>query len=631
MQDGLNIRFVTEKEFISLPGVDPRSTRIHARYIQDPNIVGGYTAEDTIIKSLDQGNIGVPSYTTIAQSCTGGFLRVRLGSTVHSHMTFHLWELSLIGTNSTKQTGNKLSEKMDSFFNNLNYLIRLAQEQNEKIHIDYVVAGSTERSKGERNDASDGPIEEFKQNSKNTREAIEQTLAQKNLEFKTKAQNNGVETVISASHFTGQEYSMNLQSECIRDASKIPMTHIYYDGKNSLIISPGYTLKNETTQVYPEYDVTPKLLAEHYGQIKLSENHVSAQAQEAIKHQQMQLGFTTLTKKQKEINKQQWGSEAAQALWDQRYHFPRFSYSMNGVSNSGQISSGIGNSSVYVTIYYGNETIGFMQDDSGKIRTLEEHEIAEKQQVGSGPENGYFFTQPRNSRSIEPSVTSDVELSANQILNNLADDLIDPNKSITIYTGAGISVAAGIDDIAGYNSRITGNRERAKTAADFGKAATRLKDKPGEVLNLVKEFYESFYFTNPTLAHEAIADLATTINKPLPVFTENHDLLHQKTGINTIIMKPADQMKQYLNEDMIRKLDCIVCTGLSHDDRGFIAYLRNINPNIKIIGNALAGQKPNFLIEGEQKDIYLPGNAHEIFPELLKLVKQKTLTSQTES
>ncbi len=313
----------------------------------------------------------------------------------------------------------------------------------------------------------------------------------------------------------------------------------------------------------------------------------------------------------------------AEAQWKKRYSQTDMPYSMNGVYADGQISTGVGNNSTYITVHSGKEVIGFALDESGSVRELEDHELAEKKLVGPRPQNGYFFTEPRDIRQMEVSGPAISQTCPEGIIDDLATQIANPDKKVAFYSGAGISVAAGIDDINGYNRRISGTDARPNSLQDLEAIAARVKADPKAILSSVKGFFQSFYLTEPAAAHEAIAEIQQISPNDTPVFTENLDLLHQKTGVEVMPMKPAEEMKAQLNEDALRQLDTIVCTGLSHDDRGFIAYLREINPGITIVGNALPGQKPIFIDETNPNDIYLAGNAHEILPRLAQLTREK--------
>lgn len=276
---GLNIRFISQEEFSKLPGVNPKNLNQRREIDLDPNYVGKFEAKDAVVKSINQGNVDHPSYTTRVKNCSNGFLRVRLGTKVHSHMMFHLWGC---GIDPTEKVRIELPEEIDKFFNNLDYLIGLAVAQRKKIHIDYVVAGSIESSEGER--VEDGPnpaFEKGKEDSKKVRETVQQILAQKTLEFKAKAEQSKAEVTISSSNFTDQKFIW--RPYLPKYDAEILMTNIHYDGQNTLSINASRDSMAGQEETYLSDDISPEKLVEHYSQIELSDNHHSPQALEALK------------------------------------------------------------------------------------------------------------------------------------------------------------------------------------------------------------------------------------------------------------------------------------------------------------------------------------------------------------
>jgi hypothetical protein len=121
--------------------------------------------------------------------------------------------------------------------------------------------------------------------------------------------------------------------------------------------------------------------------------------------------------------------------------------------------------------------------------------------------------------------------------------------------------------------------------------------------------------SSQTDAHSAISQIGFDL-----VFTKNLDNLHEKAGSETIKLNgvSAKRFKAEVNSEELKKIDVLVTTGLSHDDRGFIAYLREINPNLIVIANDLPGSVPNFLDPSNKKDLYLEADAHKLFQEISK-------------
>lgn len=614
MQNGLNIRFVTLEDFNKLKGIDPRTTNTFEHQVEEPNLVAGnYEPANTIHKSSENPDDLKPTKTTHASGCNTGIL-IANGVQLHSHMMFHL--------NSLEKAREEFGDKIDEFFKYLDEFIRSKEHNGETLSLEFVHSGGLSEILTDKLDAKKSTEESLQ-----LKELLEEMIIERLTKTQEIASANNVQIDFSRSVFWGQKLIGQSNSPTGKTLSS--WTNMHYDPQtNTLSINARRgSMGQESPHAIEDFLVpaTDQYIAEHYSQIELGGNHRSPQAQEAINHKTIQLGFSKLTQEERGRNKEKWNADRVQALWDAKYSSPGFPYHMNGVDEGGQLSTGVASRSTYITVHYGHEVAGFIQDEEGNTKTLEAGQLAEKRIVGPGPKNDYFFTSPRDMREVESTQSSVKSLSLDEILAELVNDLTNPNKRVAIYSGAGISIAAGVDDINRYNMRIAGDIGRPSTLKDFQSTAARVKADPKSILKSVREFYESLYFANPSPAHEAIAELAIELPNPLLVFTENLDLLHQKTGINVIAMKPANQMKPYLNEDQLRQLDCIVCTGLSHDDRGFIAYLREINPNIRIIGNALLDQKPYFIDESNSNDVYLAANAHEVFPRLLDLVRQRKM------
>lgn len=346
-----------------------------------------------------------------------------------------------------------------------------------------------------------------------------------------------------------------------------------------------------------------------------------------------------LTERQCQMNKSRFDPAQVQKMWEQRFFQEGYPYSMNSRIGSGFFSTGVGSGKVYFAFSSDGDIKGFSLDANGACLPLELSQLPEKPAMVTDPSNDYYFcsgprirtekndqltnSQPQNRLeflSNELKKSQSAVTANDEMIALLADELRNPQKSIAFYTAAGISIAAGIDDLNGYHRRIFGQTGEPKTDEDFQTMSKRILEEPATVLRSIKEFFESFYFTDPTLTHKAIADLSICLSKPIPIFTENGDLLHQKTGVEALVMKaPVHPMKAKLGRQWIENLDYLVCTGLSHDDRGFIAYLREINPNLRIVANSLPGEIPLFIFQNEPKDIYLPGDAHKIFPKLRDL------------
>jgi NAD-dependent SIR2 family protein deacetylase len=124
-----------------------------------------------------------------------------------------------------------------------------------------------------------------------------------------------------------------------------------------------------------------------------------------------------------------------------------------------------------------------------------------------------------------------------------------------------------------------------------------------------KQFCDGACQLQPSQAHCAVAEIART--KQCAVFTENIDVAHQKSGIQPIMADPRLREQGSYFKD----IDAIVCVGLSHDDRGLLAFYKQHNPAGVII--AIDLKQPNYL---GQEDMLVTGNLQEIVPSLAKKI-----------
>lgn len=625
MVNPLKINFLTLEEFNKLKGVNAKTSEQIIHGLKNPNLVAGKNcSKDSVSKTTANPKDASPSYTTNAVDCSTGIL-IASGAKLHSNIMFHLnphKNLESTAAGITKLE-KEFGEKLDEFFGHLDMLIRGKEFSGQNIKLDFIFTGGLIDDPSKDQDEFAQAMVDKSPVLKDTLLKMIQSRIAQSAEL---AMQHGTKLDSSRSIFWGQQITLNNQGKSIS-----AFTNLHYDpATHTLSVSarqgqPDSNAVIKNTQGESTWGInhvadatSPAEIAKHYQQIELDMSHDSQQLANVSRIKSNMRCFDTLSKNERAENQAKWGDQQVQLLWQRVYETPQQIYNMCNFTEDGQISTGVSNNSTYVSISIGDESFGLNLDDSGTITNLETGRLAAKVKIETGSgNNDYLFTAVK-----EHEISSqETRINPETTVNDLAKDLKDPNKSIAFYTGAGLSIAAGIKDMAGYNKILSGDVPRLKTKEHMDNAVARIKQNPKQVLSSIKEFYQSFYLAKPSPAHEAIAELASSVNKPMPVFTENHDLLHQKTGINVMQMRAAPVMKAELDMDAIKNLDCIVCTGLSHDDRGFLAYLREINPNIKIIGNALPGQKPDFIDDENPLDIYLPGDAHEILPKLVQKVR----------
>lgn len=90
-------------------------------------------------------------------------------------------------------------------------------------------------------------------------------------------------------------------------------------------------------------------------------------------------------------------------------------------------------------------------------------------------------------------------------------------------------------------------------------------------------------------------------------------MLQQRTGVNPLGPLFPDSFLQQVSIENIQEIEVIICIGLSHDDRGFLAFYKDRNPSGIIISIDMA--LPNYL---SSKDMLVKGDIQKIMPELEK-------------
>mgnify|MGYP002336096872 CR=1 FL=1 len=139
---------------------------------------------------------------------------------------------------------------------------------------------------------------------------------------------------------------------------------------------------------------------------------------------------------------------------------------------------------------------------------------------------------------------------------------------------------------------------------EFLKAAWR---NPEQIRAAFGSFCESAINSEPTSAHYALKALAQ--EKEVAIITENVDLLQQRTGIEPIFA--LSELLASVSEADWRQIDAIICIGLSHDDRGLLAWYKQQNPEGLLV--AIDLKIPNYLSDN---DYVCLGDLQEILSQL---------------
>ncbi|MBW3022041.1 glycosyltransferase [Candidatus Woesearchaeota archaeon] len=189
------------------------------------------------------------------------------------------------------------------------------------------------------------------------------------------------------------------------------------------------------------------------------------------------------------------------------------------------------------------------------------------------------------------------------LLRDLAGD------EIILYTGAGISMA-GEEPVWGMNQfknalgLLDGSFIEAFTSQD--------KTSLDRILSNLHEFRRQLFTDVTTDAHKAI----TQIVKQRPgtlVMTENIDLKHEAEGSRLDALHLDNPEERGFDVIKARKVPKVLITvGLSLDDRAVIQYLKQKNPDMKIV-SFTRSSVPAFL---DETDAVVLGDAQETLPEV---------------
>lgn len=197
----------------------------------------------------------------------------------------------------------------------------------------------------------------------------------------------------------------------------------------------------------------------------------------------------------------------------------------------------------------------------------------------------------------EPRKFTELKMARQLTVKELASYMQD--HSVIFYTGAGISIACGVPAMAQLEEALC--VDQTNGVLNMSKIITNAS----AAVEKFKQFCDEAFQLQPSAAHYAIAELANA--KQCAVFTENIDVGHQKSGIKPIMPDPTLRSQGA----HFKAIDAIICVGLSHDDRGLLAFYKEHNPAGIIV--AIDLKQPDYL--GEE-DKLLVGDLQKILPEL---------------
>ena len=258
----------------------------------------------------------------------------------------------------------------------------------------------------------------------------------------------------------------------------------------------------------------------------------------------------------------------------------------------------------------------FVQENIGKGRlgyvyTYEQQRNTEIQQpikpftlqeLEEDPEyQDYYLTTPRDfTHNVDKIVPQ--KITTQELTHFIAE------KTVIFYTGAGISIAGGVHSMTSLEKALT---------LDFKNPCSFVHNaitNPEPIVAAFNDFCHCAFNNQPTLAHWALTKLACY--KQCTILTENFDYLHRRTGYKPY-QANAYQLKKSVDVSSLQKIDAVICIGLSHDDRGFLAWFKNHNPNGIIIAVDIA--QPGYL---GNEDWWCEGDLQQVLPTVLTNLTQ---------
>ena len=196
------------------------------------------------------------------------------------------------------------------------------------------------------------------------------------------------------------------------------------------------------------------------------------------------------------------------------------------------------------------------------------------------------------------------EMEMTQLVKILKD------KKVLFYTGAGISIASGVHSIDQLQETL-GIEMSEKVDGLLKKAVAN----PQGVIDSWEEFTKAAFKKPATSAHQSLSRLAQKLKSQ--IFTENIDHLQERANVKATHLT-GPWLKENIQPEWLKDIDAVITVGLSYDDRGFLGWYKENNPNGKIIAVNL--NQPTYL---GNEDFILKGDCQKVVPEMEKKFAEK--------
>lgn len=149
------------------------------------------------------------------------------------------------------------------------------------------------------------------------------------------------------------------------------------------------------------------------------------------------------------------------------------------------------------------------------------------------------------------------------------------DKKVLFYTGAGISIASGVHSMEQLQKTL--GIEMSEKVDSFLKKAVA---NPQGVIDSWEEFTMAAFEKPATPAHQSLGGLAQKLKSQ--IFTENVDHLQERAGVKARHLT-GPWLKENVQPEWLKDIDAVVTVGLSYDDRGFLGWYKENNPNGKLL------------------------------------------------
>lgn len=198
-------------------------------------------------------------------------------------------------------------------------------------------------------------------------------------------------------------------------------------------------------------------------------------------------------------------------------------------------------------------------------------------------------------------------------INQATLESIIKTKKVLFYTGAGLSLASDVPAMNELNELLG-----LEVGERFVFSLKKAIEFPRMFAEKIRSFHNACLYSAPTPAHYSLRDLSLYNNTRL--VTENLDCLHEASGIFPYRID-AKHLREGVGGESLAQFDYIICVGLSFDDRGFLGWFKEQNPQGKIV--AVDVCQPSYLGDEDfwiQDDlqVLMPNIQHAIAPSVIK-------------